>query len=377
LDIVSRFKCQRISQQIHLKHRNPDEKAPRVCNCFRLKRRGSYSTTLRKKPEAKRAHYGDLQTCGSVWACPVCSSIISERRSLELQAAIESWTSRDYENSIVMVTWTTPHYITQTLEEVLVIQDRAMRIMKKQPQKGRYKVYRTVMDEMMSLGAYTGREITFGRNGWHPHRHDIHFTIRATTEQLQGWRDELAEAFLIAFEKAGGVVQDKGAFLQRSVKVDQITPDNNGFVRVAQYITTVEGDNWSLAKEATKGITKTAKNGNVTPFGMLSAIMAGDKSAKLYALKFYEYAQTMHGKKQFFPTPGLARFLKVQHKTDEEIIKESEAGNHYATLTNQQWQEILTFDIRGDVLKLTEGVTEFEFFDLLEDYLQTYKEKAA
>lgn len=107
MNIIDRFKNQRVSQLIHLKNSQNGER-PRICNCLRLKNKRSAQVSLRKKEGATRAHYGDLQTCGSVWACPVCGSIISEGRAENVQAAIDNWRSMHPDNCVVMITFTTP-----------------------------------------------------------------------------------------------------------------------------------------------------------------------------------------------------------------------------------------------------------------------------
>ena len=181
-----------------------------------------------------------------------------------------------------MITWATPHNIRQPLPEVLHVQGRAMRIMKQQPQRNLYPVYRTIMKEMCSAGAYTSRENTFGsKNGWHPHRHDLHFMIRANTSQLKKWCHSLSIAWAVVFLKAGGDIDNFEAFRLRSVKIDQINSDG-GYERVSKYVTMVEGDKWTLARQATKGIVKMGKNGNITPFGMLEAIRQGDPFPPLF-----------------------------------------------------------------------------------------------
>ena len=37
------------------------------------------------------AHYAGLTTCGSIWACPVCSAKIRNTRALEISAATAAW----------------------------------------------------------------------------------------------------------------------------------------------------------------------------------------------------------------------------------------------------------------------------------------------
>lgn len=248
--------------------------------------------------------------------------------------------------------------------------------MKKQPQRKKYKVWRTIMDDINSIGSFTGRENTWGQNGWHPHRHECNFAVRVPVFDLKQYREDIVTAFSIAFQKAGGVIADMNSFRRRAVQVDQIT-DDDGFDRVSSYITKVDGQKWTLAQEATKGNTKIAKNGNITPFGMLDAIRQGSDKSSLYQLKFYEYALTMKGKKQFFPTHGLNQFLKLNWKTDQEIMQESKSGEQYFFFSHEDWAQVLHFNIKGEIIVFTEGKNEFEFMRDLPHLLKDYQLKCA
>lgn len=377
MNIIDRFKNQRISQFIHLKYGEKGER-PRVCNCLRLKNKRSAQVSLRKKEGATRAHYGDLQTCGSVWVCSVCGSIITEGRADLVQTAINNWRDMDPDNCVIMITFTTPHYLFQPLSEVLTCQDKAMRIMTNQPiKKSGYKRYKQIVQDIGSIGNYTGRELTWGQlNGWHPHRHVLYFCKRQNIAKLRRLQFDTTQAWALAFQRAGGQIRNMNHFFQRAVKVDQIT-DDDGYTRISRYITTVEGESWTLAKEATKGPIKTAKNGNITPFGMLDAVRQGDPLSNLYSRKFYEYATTMKGKKQFFGSPGLADKLGINEVSDQDILAEKQTGNHYSFLSDPDWQIIIENELRGEILRLTEDKNEFEFMDLLEGYLNEFKKIGA
>jgi len=248
--------------------------------------------------------------------------------------------------------------------------------MQQQPQRSGYKVWRTIMDEMQMVGYFTGREMTFGLNGWHPHRHTVYFTLIATQEQLKQWQNELTQAFFFAFQKAGGLCQNAKAFFDRAVRLDQIN-DDDGYNRIASYVTTVEGDTWTLSREATKGIVKSAKNGNITPFGMLQAIRDGHELSRFYSAKFYEYASTMKGKRQFFPSPGLRNILRMDWKTDEEIVQELKGGNIYASLSDPIWKEINFLDIKGEIIELSKLENESQFMIEVERYLSEINQKTA
>ena len=59
-------------------------------------------------------------------------------------------------------------------------------------------------------------------------------------------------------------------------------------------------------------------------------------------------------------------------------MQESSAGDHYAFLTDQQWNDINALDIKGDVLAITEHLNEFEFMAELDKLIQAYQaDKAA
>lgn len=351
----------------------------RIQNCHRVKTKTSSFACLKKRIESMRAYFANLQTCGSVWLCCICSSLISERRCIELQYAFDIWRSFDPCNVSTLITFTTPHTRDQSLAEVLFLQDKATRIMKNQNQRYPnkknpypYKTWKTIMDEMMSVGSFTGRDITFGIfYGWHPHRHEIYLNIKASEKQLEKWKSELAHAWSIAFRKAGGVIDDWCSFMERSVNLKQII-DDNGFDNISSYVTQIEGKDWTLAQEATKGSAKTAKGKNITPFGMLEAIRQGHKLSWLYSQKFYEYAQTMKGKRQFFASKGLKQFLGVNFKSDEELIKESQGGDHYYTFSDKDLNTIINLNIRGEIIALTENRNEFEFIAAFDSYLKEF-----
>jgi hypothetical protein len=65
----------------------------------------------------EKANYKNIQTCGSVWICPVCAAKISERRRVELVQGIETW--KKAEAVVPMITLTVPHAQDQPLKKVL------------------------------------------------------------------------------------------------------------------------------------------------------------------------------------------------------------------------------------------------------------------
>ena len=60
----------------------------RTAKCLRIRAFDS-DVQVWKSREHGTASYGGLQTCGSVWTCPVCAAKIAERRRVELLDAME------------------------------------------------------------------------------------------------------------------------------------------------------------------------------------------------------------------------------------------------------------------------------------------------
>ena len=127
-----------------------------------------FQSVITKK---EKAHYDNVQRCGSVWTCPFCARKISEGRRQELKTAVDNWQRKG--GYVYLVTITNRHHKGDNLPDLLKGQSKA---------KQKLWEKTKVKDMMKSLG-YSGRitatEVTYGNNGWHPHYHILMFlTIR-------------------------------------------------------------------------------------------------------------------------------------------------------------------------------------------------------
>ena len=95
----------------------------RTDNCHRVRQKAKDVEVL-KSVEHKTAFYAGLQTCGSVWACPVCAAKIAERRRAEIQAAMA--THKAAGGCVNMLTLTCPHQRTDNLADLLAKQAKAL-----------------------------------------------------------------------------------------------------------------------------------------------------------------------------------------------------------------------------------------------------------
>ena len=113
------------------------------------------------------AHFAGLQSCGSIWACPVCSAKIRNVRSEEIAGAAGKW-DRDG-NTVLMVTLTAPHDMGMALKPLLeVIAGSFRQVIAGRP-------WLRVKKQVGIVGTIRAVEVTHGENGWHPHLHVLVF----------------------------------------------------------------------------------------------------------------------------------------------------------------------------------------------------------
>ena len=95
---VERFALQSVARDIL-----PDS---RTAKCLRIRAHDS-DVQVWKSKKHKTASYGGLQTCGSVWVCPVCGAKVVERRRGEIQQAMAQ--HRACGGEVHLLTLTAPH----------------------------------------------------------------------------------------------------------------------------------------------------------------------------------------------------------------------------------------------------------------------------
>ena len=88
----------------------------RYMACGHRAKVGYQSVGLALDRSAGRATYLNLQSCGSVWACPVCAPRILAGRTAEL-GAVAGW-ARENSHTLMLSTLTVRHKATQSLGEV-------------------------------------------------------------------------------------------------------------------------------------------------------------------------------------------------------------------------------------------------------------------
>jgi aromatic ring-cleaving dioxygenase len=297
----------------------------RVAECTRAWIPGVGVINIHYSQKFKRAHYGNLVQCASVWVCPVCASKITERRRVELEGALAKspWAA-------VMVTLTFQH----TREDKLVDLVRDMSKAHARLKSG--KGWLLFRKRWGLVGEVTSTEVTYGlENGWHFHKHCLYLVDHANPD-TEAIREDISKRFTAVMGKLGRYVHP-----EIGVHVRATTPT------AADYIS-----KWGAAFEVTKAAVKKGVAGeHYNPFELLALCAEGVDWA---GAKFQEYAAAMKGISQLRWSPGLRRLLAMgEQPTDAELVEApEEADIILAQLTLPQWREVLKQEKRGELLEV-------------------------
>jgi hypothetical protein len=310
----------------------------RVRHCIRTLTNKEGSVGILKDAASGKAHYSGLQTCSSVWSCPICSAKISERRKLEVRQAIDTHISAG--GSVEMVTLTVRHGRMDVLAELM----GKLRVATKKMREHRdYKELRELLDVVGSIRAL---EVTHGNaNGWHPHFHELWlFASPLTVRQRAMLQRSLFSVWKTSSLAAGlpAPSRERGVHVQRADSAAEY---------VAKWGTEPR---WEAASEVTKANSKRGTGKGRTPFDLLRSYAEGDaRSGALFA----EFSAAFKGYNQLRWTPGLKALFEIADQTDEEINREDVAkALRVSQVTREQWRLILRqpYQARAVLLRLAE-----------------------
>jgi hypothetical protein len=274
------------------------------------------------KNQAGVCHYSGLASCGSIWACPVCSAKIRNTRAGEISAAVASWDLAG--NSVYMVTLTMPHDFGMRLAALLpVIADGFRSVI-----SGR--AWLRIRKTLGIRGTIRSVEITRGINGWHPHLHVLVLIegdpgargLADVAEHIRGrWGRHIEAHGYRAPDLAHGVVITRCA----------------SAAEAGAYIAKTQ-DGRSPGNELARADLKTGRAGHRTPFEVLEHFRwTGD--AEDLAL-WHEYERATKGRQAITWSKGLRKLLAAPERTDEEIAAEEVGGDVLVLIDAATWREI-------------------------------------
>ncbi len=252
------------------------------------------------------------QSCASVWACPHCSSKISESRKNSVEQLLDKHIKdfgnpadnhRDKINNsgIFLATLTLPHTLNQPLGDVLKVLQKAKKLFK---QRGYFKS----LKRNFLVGNVDSLEITYGKNGWHPHYHILLLMNTHTllpNSKINLMSADYKKALFESWQKCVSDASD-GMF-----QINKFGTDIRDGSFAAGYVS-----KWGLQHELTKGhVSKKGKQGSITPFQMLEP-----ENKDKYKTLFREYYLATKGKSQLRASKGLWDLYGIDYNSDEEII---------------------------------------------------------
>ncbi len=298
----------------------------RVSYCLRQRICKTDNVWVKYNTEREKAHYSNLQRCGSIWVCPVCAKNITEKRRAELKQA----TDRHKKNGgfVYLLTLTNRHHVGDNLDELLQGQKRAIAYLwgDRKPKEH--------LKALGKIGHIITTEVTHGVNGWHPHYHILLFMDKPLdVKKLQRflaevWQNCCRKAKLAIPSLVNGVDVSDGSYADKYVA------------------------KWGLEHEMTKGHVKKGREGGRTPFDLLRDSAMGDiKAGNL----FKYFTCVFKGKQQLHWTRGLKKLLLVEEKSDEELATETEKTSiDFCDISFTYWVLILKYKQRANFLACVE-----------------------
>ncbi len=197
-----------------------------------------------------RVGFGGLRTCDSPWACPVCAPTLAERRGEALARTLEHFHGMGFR--IVHAVLTVRHTRNEPLADVFAALADAWRCMTKS------RAFRPYWE---GLGYARAIEVTYGRNGWHPHAH-LALVVPPERDPY-----ELQEALWDAW--SGAVLEVGWAPSSRDAYFYDIVETATDIAEVARYVAKMTS-NWGIGPEITGGPRKKSTEG-LTPLQLLGA----------------------------------------------------------------------------------------------------------
>lgn len=318
-----------------------------------------------RRLDGGKARLGKVKTCGSVWACPVCAAKVAEVRRRELTHAMKGHVKAG--GHAYLLTFTFPHYMGQSLAELLPKFDHARNRL--QGSKG-WKKLMQVANPAKGIeagvagrvGSVTSAEVTYGAaNGWHPHLHMLVFCkAGAFGEGEPDDYGRLASAAIDYFraewvrhlEKAGLV--DGG---NRQWALDYAL-DVRGGKGAAEYIAKWgHEERWGLSSELTSSHAQTGRRDtwgtkdHYTPFQLLHLSTDGDGHA---TCAFREFVDAFDGKRMLTWSPGLKDHFGIAEMSDEDAAAEQELGlqdeHQVGEIEQEQLTQLVTWGMYGRFL---------------------------
>jgi len=345
------------------------------------------NVTIDYDSSVNRARYGNLQSCSSVWSCPICSNVIHRERRSNLMDIVRLMEKTHY---VVLITLTAQHTKNDHLKQLYDGIRGSLSTMRSGGEWGR------IRKELGYEFDITSFECTCGyRNGYHPHPHILAFLRHDVVDNLDYRNSIINSEFKVeivpkVFSQIGLAsyllndwveknwiksLQKHGRFADTEHGVDVTISDR----RIAEYIAKHDHmpRSWGAEDEMTRSNSKVGrsylKNEHFTPMELLKLYgeraensdftdLTGQKLWSWAGECFIEFSIVFKGKRQLRFNLKLKDYLKehgIEILEDDEIVNgdaDEALYQVFFNLTMDQWRKILSNKMRGLVLDYVEFV---------------------
>lgn len=313
----------------------------RLCHAARAFQAETISVRIPKDERKTKASLAGVQTCGSVWACPVCSKRIAVQRGKEISQAIDYMTEAG--NVAIMVSNTARHTANDKLKP---FKNKFKAAHRRFVQSRRWRSLKAQFSIDHSIKAVEG---TWGlENGWHYHQHAILFLsadalAAAGDEAFQEWVESARQLWLECLQKEGLDGLGEIAF---DVQADHDVKKS--------YLAKLglEDETASLDHELSAGHNKTS--GGAKIWQILDKSWQGDA---LYSGLYQEWVEAMTGDNWITFSHGLKALCGIVEIEDEEAslfddIAEEVTNETLLDVTDEEFLPVRKLQKVADLLEL-------------------------
>jgi hypothetical protein len=371
-----RFSLQDVARIVLTSHEPNVEKKHNIHSCCRIPT--SKLATILKSKTHHTAFYGNLATCKNIWACPVCASIVSEKRKEEVREACKK--AEEMGLKVTMITLTTRHGIGDKLSDLMQGITGAFRTFTS------HRTFKKYRDIYGVRGFVKATEVTYSdNNGFHPHFHILMFS-QETLPKTFSWENKRGKIEKRNLGELWQTCCDFNGLPVPTVEIGfKISDENITYdQKVADYLSKFgdeskipdfilqkakDSANWDASAELTKWHSKHGRSESLTPFDFLRLVQPYVDTGKENEIKakysnlFRDFVLAMYRRSQLQWSRGLRDFFDMDpEKTDGELIEENEdTADIFACLVKSEMKKIVLKGLRSEVLHAAE-LSNFESF---------------
>lgn len=283
------------------------------------------------------ASFDGLQSCASVWSCPVCAVKIMKHRQGELTQAVKSWGDS---GSIGLLTLTMRHKREDGLKELWDGLSKAWRAVT----SGRN--WQKLRGEFGLKHVVRAVEVTLGPSGWHVHIHALLFF-----DEILSGKIHQPVIFSRLFERWESALERLGFALPLAVAQDfQLVASADGGKAVAEYLAKMGIQEarpkvWSVSEELTLSDMKSSRPGHRKPFEILADAVEGDpESINLWR----DFERASKGRRALTWSRGMRDALNIGEELEDAEIAdlsdyegEPEKPEIVAVLDAEDWKTLI------------------------------------